>query len=135
MTSTFADTFYFLALLNPRDAAHSDAVAIRGRLRGHLVTTQYVLTEVADALAAPRDRGKFLALLAAFEADPGVTIVPGSDDLFRRGAGLYRQRPDKDWPLTDCISFVVMGDHGITEALTGDAHFKQAGLRPIFESS
>jgi predicted nucleic acid-binding protein len=135
MTGTFADTFYYLALLNPRDSAHADAVAIRGQFYGRLVTTQYVLTEVADALAAPQERPKWLALLAVLEADADVLVVPGSDGLFRRGVDLYRRRPDKDWPLTDCISFVTMGDHGITDALTGDVHFKQAGFRPLLVRS
>ena len=127
MNPTFADTFYFLALFNPRDASHAEAHAIGRRLTGRLVTTGYVLTEVADAFAAPRDRPRFLALLATLEADASVTIVPASEDLFRRGVDLYRQRPDKDWPLTDCLSFVVMDDHDATEALTGDHHFQQAG--------
>lgn len=128
MRTTFADTFYYLALLNPRDAAHPRAVAASVGMSGQLVTTGYVLTEVADALAAPRDRPRFLALLRTLEADPGVTIVPASDALFRRGVDLYRRRPDKDWPLTDCISFVVMSDFGTNRALTGDHHFQQAGL-------
>jgi predicted nucleic acid-binding protein len=128
MRTTFADTFYYLALLNPRDAAHQRAVTASEGLSGRLVTTAYVLTEVADALAAPRDRPRFLALLQTLEADPDVTIVPASDALFHRGVDLYRQRPDKGWPLTDCISLVVMSDFGTTEALTGDHHFQQAGL-------
>jgi uncharacterized protein len=128
MRTIFADSFYYLALLNPRDAAHPRAIAASDGLCGRLVTSAYVLTEVADALAAPRDRARFLALLQTLETNPDVTIVPGSDDLFHRGVELYRQRPDKDWPLTDCISFVVMGDLGATEALTGDRHFQQAGL-------
>jgi predicted nucleic acid-binding protein len=115
-------------LLDPRDAAHGRALAASEGRSGHLVTTTYVLTEVADALAAPRDRPRFLALLETLKADPDVTIVPASDDLFRRGVDLYGQRPDKDWPLTDCLSFVVMGDVAATEVLTGDHHFQQAGF-------
>jgi predicted nucleic acid-binding protein len=128
MRAIFADTYYYLAVLNPRDAAHARALAIGPALSGRLVTTSYILTEVADALAAPPDRPRFLALLSALEGDPDVTIVPASEDLFRRGVELYRQRPDKDWPLTDCISFVVMNDTGSSEALTGDHHFRQAGF-------
>ena len=127
MRMIFADTYYYLALLNPRDASHGRAIAAGRGLSSHLVTTAYVLTEVADALAAPKDRPRFLMLLKTLEADPGVTIVPADDRLFRRGVDLYRRRPDKDWPLTDCLSFVVMADFGVTEALTGDHHFRQAG--------
>jgi predicted nucleic acid-binding protein len=131
MRVIFADTYYYLAPLNPRDPAHAEAHAIGLGLSGRLVTTSYVLTEVADALAAPRDRPRFLALWETLEADPNVTIVAASDDLFHRGVELYRQRHDKDWPLTDCISFVVMYDSGATEALTGDRHFRQAGFIPM----
>ncbi|MBX6314101.1 MAG: type II toxin-antitoxin system VapC family toxin [Isosphaeraceae bacterium] len=128
MRTIFADTFYYLALLSPRDTAHSQAITISVGLSARLVTTEYVLTKVADALAASRDRPRFLGLLATQEADPDVTIIPASPDLFQRGVDLYRRRPDKDWPLTDCLSFVVMGDVGATEALTGDHHFQQAGF-------
>jgi predicted nucleic acid-binding protein len=131
MRVVFADTYYYLAVLNPRDSAHARALAITPTLSGRLVTTSYVLTEVADALAAPPDRPRFLALLAALDADANVTIVPASEELFRRGVELYRQRPDKDWPLTDCLTFVVMNDAGSIEALTGDHHFRQAGFQTL----
>ena len=134
MNAVFADTYYYLGLLNPRDSAHGPALAASRRLTGHLVTTHWVLMEVADALANPQDRPKFLALLEQLEADTTVTIVSASDDLFRRGVDIYRRRPDKDWPLTDCISFVVMSEQGITQALTGDRHFKQAGFVPLLAS-
>lgn len=128
MTQTFADTYYYLALVNPRDRAHARATEVSQQLSGRVVTTPWVLTEVGDALAARRDRSRFLALVAALEARPDVTIVPASDELFRRGMERYRQRSDKDWPLTDCIRFVVMEEQSIREALTGDTHFKQAGF-------
>ncbi len=131
MNASFADSFYFLALLNPRDAAHDRAVAASRALPGRLVTTDYILIEVADALSSPRDRPRFLALLDALAADPDTAIIPADGDLFRRGTDLFRARADKDWPLTDCLSFVVMADLGLTEALTGDRHFLQAGFRPL----
>jgi uncharacterized protein len=131
MRLIFADTYDDLAVLNPRDSAHARALAIGPALSGRLVTTSYVSTEVADALAAPPDRSRFLALLFALDADPGVTIVPADEDLFRRGVELYRRRPDKDWPLTDGITFIVMTDIGASEALTGDYHFRQAGFQTL----
>lgn len=70
-------------------------------------------------------------LLDALEGDPDVLVVPADASLFRRGVDLYRQRPDKDWSLTDCISFVVMEEQGLTDALTADHHFEQAGFRAI----
>jgi hypothetical protein len=93
------------------------------------LTTAWVLTEVADALAGLEQRGAFLALLERLRKDPTVTIVAPSEGPFERGLELFRKRPDKEWSLTDCISFVVMKQYGITDALTGDHHFEQAGFR------
>jgi len=128
MKALFADTFYYLALVSQDDAAHRGAVDMSRRLRGRTISTAWVLTEVADALAAPHQRGVFATLLEHLLADPNVTIVPPSQELFERGVKLYIDRPDKDWSLTDCLSFVVMEQHHLTDALTGDHHFEQAGF-------
>ena len=127
MSNYFADTFYYLALINPHDATHDRAVALSQELRGGQVTTAWVLTELADALAASQ-RASFLALLKRLRKQPHVTIVPAGQELFEQGVDLYERRPDKTWTLTDCISFVVMEERGIREALTGDHHFEQAGF-------
>ncbi|WP_152052891.1 type II toxin-antitoxin system VapC family toxin [Tautonia marina] len=134
MTTRFADTFFFLAIGNPRDAAHERSLAILANEPGPLLTTAWVLTELADALAAPGNRQAFLRLMERIRKNPSVEIVPPSPELFDRGLDLYARRPDKSWSLTDCISFVVMADRGLTEALTGDHHFEQAGFRAIFRS-
>ena len=128
MTERFADSFYYLALWNRHDAYHQRAEALSASLRGRVVTTAWVLTEVADALSARVDRQGAVRLIRALRADPECRIVPASEDFFERGWRLYVRRPDKDWSLTDCISFVVMRDNGITEALTADHHFEQAGF-------
>jgi uncharacterized protein len=86
---------------------------------------------VADALCSPAHRQNFTRLLALLKADPDTEIVSASASLFERGAELYARRPDKYWTLTDCISFVVMTERGIVEALTGDHHFEQAGFRAL----
>ncbi len=131
MTGTFADSFYFLALLNPKDRAHRHALQFTTIASMCLLTTEYVLLEVADAFAAPQDRPRFLHLMQMLRESPDAAVVPGSAELFARGVDLYRRRPDKQWSLTDCLSFVVMQDQGITDALTGDQHFRQAGFRPL----
>jgi predicted nucleic acid-binding protein len=129
MNTWFADAYYFLALRNPKDEGHARAVAVTGQLRGRtLVTTTWVLTEVADALAKPANRAGFVALMKALSSNPGVQIIPPTQALFERGMQFYASRPDKGWSLTDCISFVVMSEQRITEALTGDHHFEQAGF-------
>lgn len=133
MKPYFADTFYFLALGNPADAAHQKARSFSKNHRIPLVLTAWVLTELGDALAVPKNRGRFLDLLAILQVNPKVTIIPPDQSLWERGVDLYAQRPDKEWSLTDCISFVVMSELGLTDALTGDHHFEQAGFRALLK--
>ncbi len=128
MKAIFGDSFYFLALLRWEDSAHARAIAASQNRSERLITTAWILTEVGDALAVPAMREGFPRLRAALRADPACTIVPPTQDLFDAGVELYVQRPDKAWSLTDCISFVVMREHGMNEALTGDRHFEQAGF-------
>jgi uncharacterized protein len=128
MKATFVDTFYYLALVNAHDAGHQKAMAASRTRQGRLVTTQWIMVEVADALADPIERPKFLAILDAIGNDPTVALVAADDALFQRAVDLYRRRPDKEWSLTDCTSFVVMQEQQIREALTADAHFEQAGF-------
>jgi predicted nucleic acid-binding protein len=129
MKTVFADSFYFFALLNPNDPAHGKAVAFSQGWTERVVTSAWVLAELADGWARPvRWRQVFLQLLASLQTNPDIVIEPCSDQLFQAGINLYGQRPDKEWSLTDCISFVVMQRDGITEALTGDHHFEQAGF-------
>jgi hypothetical protein len=70
-------------------------------------------------------------LLQTLEADPQLEIVPLSDRLYQKAFQLFCSRPDKEWGLIDCISFVVMQERGLTEALTTDKHFQQAGFRAL----
>lgn len=128
MTRWFADTFYFLALLNPKDARHQAAVQFSRAHGRSVVTTEWVLTELADGLARRATRGMFEIVFNGLTADPATHIVTSTTDLWTRGRSLYAARPDKDWSLTDCISFVVMNEMGLTEALTADHHFEQAGF-------
>lgn len=133
--AVFADTFFYLALLNPHDAGHARVREANQARRRLVVTTHWVLMEVADAFATPAYRPKFVALLRALDADPMSKLIPADEALFRRGVELYEGRPDKDWPLTDCITFVVMEEQQIRDALTADAHFEQAGFVALFRSA
>jgi uncharacterized protein len=129
MKAVFADTHFYLALMSRTDAAHALAVEMAEARLAPVVTTAWVMTEVADALCDDaQGRQGFLRLLTLTRDDPDTTIVPPTQELFDRGIALYEARPDKGWSLTDCISFVVMQDQGLTEALTGDHHFEQAGF-------
>lgn len=133
MSECFADSFVFLAMLNPRDRKHNAAISALNNRRDPLVTTAWVLTELADGLCPSASRAVFVALEGRLKTDSRFTIVPAGAKLYEEGLELYRQRPDKDWSLTDCISFVVMRQRGIDEALTGDHHFEQAGFVPLLK--
>jgi len=95
------------------------------------VTTAWVITELADALAHRTQKKSFLAILETVGSDPGVTLVPPSESLYDAGLSLFANRPDKDWSLTDCTSFIVMEQRGLSVALTADQHFIQAGFRAL----
>ena len=133
MKAVFADAFYFVACLNRADQHHSKTAAFASQNRRPIVTTTWVLTEVADAFAASSARDKIAGFFAALEGDANVKIIPTTQALFHRGLERYAARPDKDWTLTDCISFVVMEDEGLTDALTGDQHFIQAGFEVLLK--
>ena len=131
MTSVFADTFHFLALLKADDPYQRRALELHRIKWLRLVTTDCVLLEVGDACCQPRHHGDFLALYEALAQDERVEIVRLTPELLDRGVSLLRNRPDKEWPLTDCISFVVMQEQELTEALTADHHFEQAGFKAL----
>ncbi|RPJ55542.1 MAG: PIN domain-containing protein [Acidobacteria bacterium] len=135
-TELFLDAVFAIALSSPSDQYHSRARALSAQMKRashRLVTTRAVLLEIADALSRPRDRQAAVELLSALEEDPTVEIVPLSEGLFSRGLELYAQHADKGWGLTDCVSFVVMRERGMTEALTCDSHFRQAGFRTLLD--
>jgi predicted nucleic acid-binding protein len=129
----FADSFYFIALINDQDRAHETALTLSDNLDASLIVTEWVLTEVADAFAATRVRTQAAKLIERLYSRSDVVIVPASSNLFRRGLELYLARRDKEWSLTDCISFVVMEDEGVSDALTGDKHFEQAGFNALLK--
>lgn len=133
MNRVFADTFYYIALLNAGDEMHSAATRFTEAFTGEMVTSAWVLTEVGDGLARVPNRPLFLRLVAELRANVNATIVPPDGELFEAGLELFANRPDKEWSLTDCISFTVMRRHGIEEALTGDRHFEQAGFRALLK--
>ena len=128
MKTVFADAFYFVGLVNRADQHHDRIVAAARQLREDVLTTEWVLAEFADALAESSSRRLVPQFIRALEQDPKVRIICAGSDLFQRGLRLYEERPDKEWSLTDCLSFVVMEEENIREALTGDQHFEQAGF-------
>lgn len=131
MKEVFADTHYFIALLNRHDQFHAAAMAASSQQAWRLTTTLWVLAELADALRSPSMRFIADQFIRAAVSSTDVLVVTEAEHWFTRGLDLYGQRRDKAWSLTDCISFEVMKARGIEEALTGDHHFAQAGFRPL----
>ena len=134
----FLDTAYAVALSVKSDSNHERAVALSRqvlRLRARLVTTQAVLIEIGNALASLRYRKAAIEMLSSMARDSTLEVVPVSDDLYQRALALYCGRHDKEWGLTDCVSFVVMGDRALTAALTTDRHFQQAGFQALLRQA
>ncbi len=137
MDEIFLDSAFAIALAAKDDRHHATALELADRVqkeRRRLVTTRAVALEIGNALAKARYRAASVALLASLARDPQVEVVPCSEELYSRAFELYEARPDKEWGITDCISFLVMQDRGITEALTTDEHFEQAGFRALLRS-
>ncbi|MBV9243083.1 MAG: type II toxin-antitoxin system VapC family toxin [Acidobacteria bacterium] len=134
MPPKFIDTSYVYALINPSDQWHMKAVDWQTRLSAKdapLLTTEFVLAEIADGLSSPRFRVAATKIIHTLKENPGVEIVPATSALFSAGLELFGSRSDKDWGLTDCTSFEAMTARGLTAALTTDDHFRQAGFRAL----
>ncbi len=133
MTPVFVDTSYYVALFGPRDRYHAKAVELGHTLRRPVIITDFVLLEFGGAMSRGSDRRTFIDFLPHLQSDPNTLIIPASRQLFQRGFDLFTGRPDKHWSLTDCTSFVVMEEHGLSDALTADHHFEQAGFNVLLK--
>lgn len=137
MIKVFLDTSFAIDLSAVTDQNHRKAVQIANQIEAdgtRLVTTQAILLEIGNALSKQRYRDSAIQLLESLEADTHVEIVVLTKALYRAAFDLFRNRPDKEWGLMDCCSFVVMQTQGITDALTADEHFSQAGFRALLRS-
>ena len=133
MTEVFADTFFWLAVLNPEDAHHRGAKSFP--IQGQIVTSLAVQIEVMDALSGCSElRSKAADFWDWTTEEPSITIVPLDEPLLQKAIWLHRRRLDKQWSLTDCISFEIMRQRGIATALTADRHFRQAGFHIAFDN-
>lgn len=137
MRFIFADTGYWVALLNPGDNLHQKAQSLAKTLQPvHIITSEMVLTEVLNDFSK---RGEYLRDVAAelirdLRSHPNTTIVPQTSQQFDQALLLYTQRKDKQWSHTDCVSFNIMKANGIAEALAYDKHFTQAGYTPLMRN-
>jgi len=129
--AVFADTGYWIAVVNPNDNLHDKAAAVSKSLGPHiLVTTEMVLTELAAYFSnsGPNLRQAVVDLIRKIRANPNVKVIPQTSLQFQNALDLYEQSSDTQWSLTDCASFSVMRELKITDALAHDEHFEQAGF-------
>jgi uncharacterized protein len=127
----FLDSAYAIALSSQADMHHAVAIRLASEIRElgcRLLTTDAVLLEIGNSLSKLRFRPAAVSLLRSIRSDPRIEVVLLTADLLKSGFDLFQQRSDKTWGLTDCVSFVVMRQRGIRQALTIDEHFEQAGF-------
>jgi predicted nucleic acid-binding protein len=135
MTAIFADSFYWVALADNRDAAHGMGLTLTSELaNAQIVTTDEVLTEYLNFFAAAPEGIRRRAAHGAQRllASPVVHVLPQTRASFQAGLQLYAERTDKGYSLTDCISMQMMRREGLTDVLTGDRHFEQEGFKALF---
>ena len=131
----FVDTSFLLALGFTNDENHQNALRLYHSLAKDYLTTEYVLAEFLDATSGVSSRQRGLATVEGILVDRRFVVVSAATDLLKEGMSLYGQRPDMEWGITDCVSFLVMRQHALTEALTADRHFEQAGFRALLRKS
>lgn len=133
-SDVFIDTSFVIARINVYDQFHQiaeEVAPIVAQSGCRMLTTAAVIFEIGNALSRRRLRVDTARVLRAFQDDDRLEIISVTDRLFSNALNLYAARPDKEWSLTDCASFLVMQDRQITQALTTDVHFEQAGFTAL----
>jgi len=132
MKQVFADTSYWIGLVNPRDQIHKKVRKITQELSSvRLLTTEMVLAELLNSFSDSPFRRAVAGMVVKLRNDRNVRIVPQTPEQFESALRRYKQAADKSWSLTDCASFDVMEAEQIQAALTHDQHFAQAGLETL----
>ena len=139
MRRIFADTFYWTALIHKEDEYHDLAKAMPKQLAPLIiVTTQMVLAEFLNYFGK-RQRAYYMPFAARLVdeilRDPETIVVDQTARQFDIALETYKSYADKHWSLTDCASYNVMNDEGITDALTHDHHFEQMGFTALMRDS
>lgn len=132
MKIVFADTGYWVAVLNPNDDWNARAIEVSRSLdKVRIVTTEMVLTELLAALSKLPIRPIAVQGVERIRTNPNIEVVPQTSLQFGEAFATYKRMVDKEWSLVDCASFEVMRSRGISEALAHDHHFKQGGFRAL----
>jgi len=126
-----ADTGFFIACLKPTDDLHERALQWSGAIREPMLITEYILWECVNYFSHPKYRAKVHTLAERLRDPNQWVFVHSTPSMLDAGLTLHRNRRDKAWSLTDCVSFVVMKELSITRALTHDLHFEQAGFEAL----
>ena len=128
----FLDTAFIQALLNVRDAYHPKAIELFPRVRNasEIWITEAILTEVGNACSVINRKGAVQFIQQCYQTD-NIRVVSIDTQLFTQATHLYQSRLDKNWGLTDCISFIVMTQNNLQDAVTTDRHIVQAGFRAL----
>ena len=138
MKSVFADADYWVALLHPREELHERAKQVSARLRPmRIVTSEMILVEVLNILGSRGEaiRGKASEAVRQLRENANVTVIPQTSSQFAEAFAFFSGHRDKEWSQTDCASFLTMREAGLTEALTYDRHFEQAGFTALLRAS
>ncbi|HLF28628.1 MAG TPA: PIN domain-containing protein [Anaerolineae bacterium] len=139
MPDLFVDTSGWGHLVDPTQSYHMLAAQVyraARRQQRKIVTTNYIITELAALLASPLDipRPKIIAFIEGLKTSPYVQVVHVDSTLDEQAWEMFKNRQDKEWSLVDCASFVLMQQHNIREALATDHHFEQAGFVCLLKS-
>ena len=135
MKVVFADTGYWVAVLNPKDDWNARAIAASGALgKVRLVTSEMVLDELLAALSKLAVRPMVIRGVEAIRSNPNIEVIPQTSLQLSEAFDMYSRVPDKEWSLTDCASFALMKERGLVEALAHDHHFEQAGFIALLRS-
>lgn len=130
----FVDTSGYYALLVRNDNMNKKAASTfrkAAKEKTRFVTTDYVLDEIATLLNA-RGHGYLISeLFTGIFTSKACRIAWMDQDRFLKTRKFFIKHLDHNWSFTDCFSFVVMKELGLTEALTKDRHFQEAGLHPL----
>lgn len=124
----FADTWFWVALINKKDSGHVAATALRKKVGDDIITSQLVMIEFMGRCAKPATLRKLCFELVNALASGPIKVIGHTDAMYVRAFNIYENFKDKEWSLVDCASFEMMRDGNITEALTNDKHFTQAGF-------